>query len=251
MGINSRTNETVRIGIVDTGISSINYSMIGGNILGGHNFSLDGTGRNYIKSETYHGFAVASIILKVAPKAKLVIAKVLNDEGEGTPKRTAKGIRYCISKKCHIINCSIAGPHDPDLEDAVNEAYSKGIVIVGATGNDGRNRLLYPASYLNCIGVGACDKDNKLTEFSNYNAFMDLIAFGDEVRIPTKEGIIIDRGTSFSAPLVTGELALLQQQFELKYNRLPKCDELKDMLLKKCIFDPSVDPIEHGNGYLG
>ena len=106
MGINSRTNETVRIGIVDTGISSINYSMIGGNILGGHNFSLDGTGRNYIKSETYHGFAVASIILKGAPKAKLVIAKVLNDEGEGTPKRTAKGIRYCISKKCHIINCS-------------------------------------------------------------------------------------------------------------------------------------------------
>ena len=122
MGINSRTNKRVRIGIVDTGISSINYSMIGGNILGGHNFSLDGSGRDYIKSEAYHGFAVASIILKAAPKTELVIAKVLNDEGEGNPKITAKGIRYCIGKKCHIINCSIAGPHDPDLEDAVNEA---------------------------------------------------------------------------------------------------------------------------------
>ena len=250
MGINSRADKSVRIGIVDTGISSINYSMIGGNILSGHNFSLDGTDRHYIKSETYHGFAVASIILKVAPKAKLVIAKVLNDKGEGSPKRTAEGIRYCISKKCHIINCSIAGPHDPDLEDAVNEAYSKGIIVVGATGNDGRNRLLYPASYPNCIGVGACDKDNKLTKFSNYNIFMDLIAFGDEVRISTKKDIIIDRGTSFSAPLVTGELALLRRHFELRYNRPPKCDELKNMLLKKCIFNLSVDPIEQGNGHL-
>ena len=251
MGINSLADKNIRIGIVDTGISSTNYSMISRSIIGGHNFSLDGTGRHHIKAETYHGFAVASIILKVAPKAKLVIAKVLNDKGEGNPRRTAEGIRYCISKKCHIINCSIAGPHDPDLEDAVNEAYSKGIVIVGATGNDGRNRLLYPASYTNCIGVGACDKYNKLAEFSNYNAFMDLIAFGDEVKITTKEGIIIDRGTSFSAPLVTGELALLRQHFELRYNSSPKCDELKNMLLKKCIFNPSVDPIEQGNGYLG
>ena len=250
MGINSRTNKTVRIGIVDTGISSINYSMIGGNILGGHNFSLDGSGRDYIKSETYHGFAVASIILKVAPKAKLVIAKVLNDEGEGTPKRTAKGIRYCISKKCHIINCSIAGPHDPDLEDAVNEAYSKGIVIVGATGNDGRDRLLYPASYLNCIGVGACDKNNKLAEFSNYNVFMDLIALGDNIEIPTKEGIIIDSGTSFSAPLVTGVLALLREQFKLENNRVPKCDELKNLLLGNCVLDYDIDRLKQGNGYL-
>ena len=67
----------------------------------------------------------------------------------------------------------------------------------------------------------------------------------------TKEGVIIYRGTSFSAPLVTGELALLRQQFELKYNRSPKYDELKDMLLKKCIFDTSIDPIKQGNGYLG
>ena len=80
---------------------------------------------------------------------------------------------------------------------------------------------------------------------------MDLIAFGDEVRILTKEGTIVDRGTSFSTPLVTGELALLRQQFELKYNHPPKCSELKDMLLKKCIFDSSIDPIKQGNGYLG
>ena len=247
---NKYTGKRVKIGIVDTGISKESYSMVSENIIGGYNFSLDCTGRDNIKAEYYHGFAVASIVLKVAPKAKLIIAKVLNDKGEGDPKKTAEGIRYCISKKCHIINCSVAGPHDPDLEDAVNEAYAKGIIVVGATGNDGRNKLLYPASYLKCIGVGACGKNNKLAEFSNYNVFMDLIAFGDKVEIPTKKNIIIDSGTSFAAPLVTGALALLREQFKLENNRAPKYDELKYLLLGNCILDSNIDRLKQGNGYL-
>ena len=244
------TGKRVKIGIVDTGISRESYSMISENIIGGYNFSLDCTGRDNIKAECYHGFAVASIILRVAPKAKLIIAKVLNDKGEGDPKKTAEGIRYCINKKCHIINCSVAGPHDPDLEAAVNEAYSKNIIVVGATGNDSRNKLLYPASYLNCIGVGACDKNNKLAEFSNYNVFMDLIAFGDKIEIPTKKNIIIDSGTSFSAPLVAGTLALLREQFKSENNRTPKYDELRNLLLGNCVLDYNIDRLKQGNGYL-
>ena len=250
METNNYTGKRVKIGVVDTGISYDNYSMISNSILGGYNFALDGTGNDYIKSECYHGFAVASIILKVAPKAKLVIAKVLNDKGEGDPKKTAEGIRYCIRKKCHIINCSIAGPHDSDLEEAVNEAHARDIVVVGAAGNDGRNRLLYPASYLNCIGVGACDKNNKLAEFSNYNVFMDLIALGDKVEISTKKNIIIDSGTSFSAPLVTGKLALLREQFKLENNRPPKYGELRNLLLGNCVFILNMDRLKQGNGYL-
>ena len=72
------TGKRVKIGIVDTGISRENYSMISENIIGGYNFSLDCTGRDNIKAECIHGFAVASIILKIAPKAKLIIeAKVI------------------------------------------------------------------------------------------------------------------------------------------------------------------------------
>ena len=244
------TGKRVKVGIVDTGILASDITKIKKNIVCGHNFSLDGSGRNNITSSTYHGFAVASLVLGVAPKAKLVIAKVLNDEGMGDPKRTAQGIRYCINKKCHIINCSIAGPHDPDLEAAINEAYSKGITVVGATGNNGRNMLLYPASYLNCIGVGACDENNKPTEFSNYNVFMDLIALGDNIEISTKDGIIIDSGTSFSAPLVTGTLALLREQFKSKNNRSPNCDELKYLLLGNCVLDYNADRLKQGNGCL-
>ena len=79
---------------------------------------------------------------------------------------------------------------------------------------------------------------------------MDLIALGDKVEIPTKKNIIIDSGTSFSAPLVTGTLALLREQFKLENNRTPKCDELRDLLLGNCIFDYNIDRLKQGNGYL-
>ena len=97
------TGKRVKVGIVDTGILASDITKIKKNIVCGHNFSLDGSGRNNITSSTYHGFAVASLVLSVAPKAKLVIAKVLDDEGMGDPKKTAQGIRYCINKKCDII----------------------------------------------------------------------------------------------------------------------------------------------------
>lgn len=247
---NEYTGKRVKIGIVDTGISVENYSLISSSIACGRNFSLDGTPRDYFKAECNHGFAVASIILSVAPKAKLVIAKVLNDRGEGDPRKTAEGIRYCISKKCHIINCSIAGPHDPDLEEAVNEARDRGIIVVGAMGNDGQEKILYPASYMSCLGVGAGTSHNELADFSNYNFFMDLVALGEEIKIKTKDGYFIDSGTSFSAPLVSGTLAILREQYKEETGKYPSFGELRQLLFKKCIYFKNIDRLKQGNGYL-
>ena len=65
-----------------------------------------------------------------------------------------------------------------------------------------------------------------------------------------KKNIIIDSGTSFAAPLVTGTLALLREQFKLENNRAPKCDELRDLLLGNCVLDYNIDRLKQGNGYL-
>lgn len=247
---NEYTGKRVKIGIVDTGISAENYSLISSNIVCGRNFSLDGNPRDYFKSECNHGFAVASIILSVAPKAKLVIAKVLNDRGEGDPRKTAEGIRYCISKKCHIINCSVAGPHDTELEKVINEARDRGIIVVGAMGNDGQEKLLYPASYMSCLGVGAGTSHGELADFSNYNFFMDLVALGEEIKIKTRDGYFIDSGTSLSAPLVSGTLAILREQHKDETGKYPKFSELRQLLFKKCIYLNNIDRLKQGYGFL-
>ena len=244
------TGKRVKVGIVDTGILASDIAKIKKNIICGHNFSLDCSGRNNITSSTYHGFAVASLVLSVAPKAKLVIAKVLNDEGMGDPRRTAQGIRYCISKKCDIINCSIAGPMDKDLENAVNEAHAKGVVVVSATGNDGKNRLLYPASYLNCLSVGSINEALEISPFSNYNVFMTMVAPGEDIIFDISGEKIMDSGTSFSAPLVSGTLALLKEKLKEELGRKPKYSELYDKLIKNCIIINNVDNIKQGYGYL-
>ena len=244
------TGKRVKVGIVDTGILASDIAKIKKNIVCGHNFSLDCSGRDNITSSTYHGLAVASLVLSVAPKAKLVIAKVLDDEGMGDPKKTAQGIRYCINKKCDIINCSIAGPMDNELEDAINEAYSKGIIVVAATGNDGRNRLLYPASYLNCISVGSINKSLDVSPFSNYNVFITMVAPGEDIIFDINREKIKDSGTSFSAPLVSGTLALLKEKLKEELGRKPKYSELYDELIKNCVIIDNIDNIKQGHGYL-
>ena len=244
------TGKRVKVGIVDTGILASDIAKIKKNIVCGHNFSLDCSGRNNITSSTYHGFVVASLVLSVAPKAKLVIAKVLDDEGMGDPKKTAQGIRYCINKKCDIINCSIAGPMDNDLEDAINEAYSKGIIVVAATGNNGRNMLLYPASYLNCISVGSINKLLDVSSFSNYNVFMTIVAPGEDIIFDISGEKIKDSGTSFSAPLVSGTLDLLREKLKEELGRKPKYNELYSELIKNCVIINNVDRIKQGHGYL-
>ena len=131
------TGKGIRVGIVDTGIQDLSHPSICDNIIKGHNWSLDGSGRNNITSSSYHGLAVASLVTYVAPEVELVIAKVLDDEGYGNPMRTANGINYCINNNCDIINCSIAGPHEPILEETVNKAANSNIMIVASSGNGG------------------------------------------------------------------------------------------------------------------
>ena len=232
----SQTRMT-RVGIVDTGIlDGFNF-----NIVGGHNFTLDLTGRNNISSNLYHGAMVASIITDIVPNVELVIAKMLNEKGVGDPLKASEAIRYCISQGCDIINCSIAGGGDKRLAEAIEEAYSKNIMVVAATGNDGKEKLLYPASYYHCISVGSINKSYELSSFSNYNALMDLVAIGEDI---TACGIT-DSGTSFSAPVVTGALVLLKEKLGN-----PTWEELYKELIDNCLTIDGLEKIKQGNGYI-
>ena len=199
----------VRIGIVDTGIQNPNHPAIIGKIVAGRNFSLDRRKRDDISSTTYHGMAVASVITRTCPDVELVIAKVLNYWGEGTPNTTANGIIYCVNQGCEIINCSVAGPPSKKLEEAVKYANDRGVIVVAASGNDGKATKYYPACYPDVVTVGAMDNNGKRADFSTHNEFVDTLALGVDIEVAFRDGTIIDTGTSFAAPLITGKIALL------------------------------------------
>ena len=204
----------VRIGIVDTGIQNPNHPAVIGKIVAGRNFSLDRRKKDDISSTTYHGMAVASVITKINPNVELVIAKVLNYWGEGTPNTTADGIRYCVNQGCKIINCSVAGPPSKKLEEAVKYANDKEVIVVAASGNDGKATKYYPACYPDVVTVGAMDNDGKKADFSTHNEFVDTLALGVDIEVAFRDGTIIDTGTSFAAPLITGKIASLMNKVQ-------------------------------------
>ena len=199
----------VRIGIVDTGIQNPNHPAIKDKIVAGHNFSLDRKKKNDISSTTYHGMAVASVITRINPNVELVIAKVLNYWGEGTPNTTADGIIYCVNQGCKIINCSVAGPPSKKLEEAVKYANDKEVIVVAASGNDGKTTKYYPACYPDVVTVGAADNEGNRADFSTHNECVDILALGVDIEVAFRDGTIKDTGTSFSAPLIAGKISLL------------------------------------------
>ena len=59
---------------------------------------------------------------------------------------------------------SVGGfPYSKYVQDAVSYAWSKGVVLVGAAGNNGREEPFYPASYAKVIRVSATQGDDEFT----------------------------------------------------------------------------------------
>jgi subtilisin family serine protease len=98
------------------------------------------------------------------------------------------------------------------LDDAVSEAIADGVPFVVAAGNDNQDACLHsPARLPAAITVGATDRFDSRTSFSNYGPCVDVFAPGRDV--PTANhtsptAYTTKSGTSFAAPLVAGIAAI-------------------------------------------
>ena len=169
---------------------------------------------------TYHGTHVAGVVgaatdngIGVAGLAqvRLMAVKVMNDSGEGTDSTVASGIRWATDNGAHVIVMSLGVDGiSVVLQNAVNYAASRGVVLVAAAGNDGTSVLTYPAAFLNVIAVGAIDTTERRASFSNFGPELDVMAPG--VNIWSTQGggsYQYLSGTSAAAPHVAAVAALM------------------------------------------
>ena len=218
----TKGSNIVKIAILDTGIQS-NHEDIYPKVVASKNFSKSRT----LQDNYGHGTHVAGIaaartnnldgVAGAGYDCSLMNVKVLNDRGSGTWDGIAKGIIWAADNSAKVINMSLGGSSGSStLENAVNYAWGKGVVIVAAAGNDGTTTPLYPAYYTNVIAVAATDFLDELAYFSTFGNWVDVAAPGDTIPstypLPYPYDYVYLSGTSMASPHVAGLACLLASQ---------------------------------------
>jgi len=220
-----------------------------------------------------HGTFVAGVIgatwnnvgaAGIDPNARLMILKALNTFGNTRASLVAQAIIYAVDNGANVINLSVGGEGQTEVErQAMAYAGKKGVLVVIASGNEGRPMSewsYYDAE--NAVIVAATDFDDRRTVFSNWGPEVDIAAPGldilslrarytDTLRgipdVEYEEGsayVGADKryyrasGTSFAAPIIAGAASLIYSK-----NPALSATEVRRMLLHSArdVGAPGVD----------
>jgi hypothetical protein len=201
-------------------------------------------GEDYTPTAINHGTVVAGIIaavanqegiIGIAPNAKIMPLKILNEKGSGNTLLLSQAIDYAVENGADVINLSLVGSfYDDFLQESIENAYNNGVLVVAASGNEDEESIdldidpHYPVCDIGdinrVIGVAAVNAGKRLTPFSNYGEdCIDVSAPG--VRFYTTTYFNSDvpefsdlysngwSGTSVAAPVISATVALLKSHY--------------------------------------
>jgi hypothetical protein len=173
-----------------------------------------------VSSDDVHGTAVSSVV--GAPSNGLGLVGVYPqavlqewDFGEGSLSDILAALNATSKRGRGVVNFSggFQG-YSQLLEQAVDRALRRGVLVVAAVGNFRQNGspAFIPASLPHVLTIGANDQTDRVAFFSNRSGAIDLAAPGVAmpVAVPAffnQTGYDTFDGTSFSAPLVAGATA--------------------------------------------
>ena len=211
------TGAGIKIAVLDTGVGPVDDVKV----YGGYNF-VDNN--QDITDRHGHGTVIASIIaathtnsatglLGIAPNAQIYAVKIMDDQGNINLERAILGVRWAIDNDMQIISISwCINDRNNALKQVLDEAYSKGILIVAAAGNTGEvaHGVGCPAVYSSTIAVSAIKEDKSRLEVACTGEEIELTGPGAYVYgIGPGNSIYWGTGTSFAVPYVTGTAALV------------------------------------------
>jgi len=249
------------VAVIDTGVSIVpdlqktkfvkGYDFVNDKIEAfddnGHGTHVAGT----IAQSTNNNYGVAGI----AYEASIMPLKVLSSFGGGTVADIAEAIRFAADNGADVINLSLGGSGESQvLEEAVNYAHSKGVVVVAAAGNENRNSASYPARYPHVLSVAATGPSGEKAPYSNFGAGVDISAPGGsesgqilQETIDPQTGAAIFagfQGTSMASPHVAAVAAMV------KASGITEPDQIVEVL-KQSVRKVQEDSLNHfGAGHL-
>jgi serine protease len=164
-------------------------------------------------------------VVGLAPKARIMPLKVLNQYGSGYTSDIADAIRFAADNGAHVLSLSLGGGwYSQIMADAVSYARDKGCMVVCAAGNGGRNYVEYPARYPGATAVSSVGPSGELAFYSSYGKQVFIAAPGGDKSSGAEGGVLQNtldpnrpdgtvyayyQGTSMATPHVAAACALL------------------------------------------
>ena len=239
----------------------IGWNFMSGNRLGEDNNPMDKSGHGThiagimaAEKNNYIGISGLSNRVKILPvriwsRQKEEVSRAL-EGGKSLTDRVINGVRYAMLRGVDAINFSLGWPSGLDskaVQEVVQEAIGKGIIVVAAAGNNNNSRPIAPCKYPGVICVGSFRADKKVSLSSNFGIHVDIVAPGDHILslFPTSvhnkyqanvfnlPGYEVKSGTSQAAPYITGLSVLLKNSLgidsdETKARLFMSAEELLD-----------------------
>ncbi|PFG07508.1 S8 family serine peptidase [Bacillus sp. es.034] len=229
------TGEGVKVAVLDTGIDSEHPD-----ITGQIDEAVSFVPGEEVKDVNGHGTHVASTVLGtgagdgkhkgVAPDARLLVGKVLSDQGFGQDSWIIDGMEWA-SEHAKIVNMSLSSDMPSDGTDPMAEAVNQlteenGTLFVIAAGNrGGEGTIGSPGAADSALTVGAVDKSDELAYFSSKGPRYGDMGLKPDLSAPGV-GIVAARsqyssgtglykslnGTSMATPHVVGAAAILAEK---------------------------------------
>ncbi|WNZ44061.1 S8 family serine peptidase [Leptolyngbya boryana CZ1] len=205
----------------------------------------------------------------VEPDAKILPVRVFGIDGEITEERLIEAIGYAAARGVNVINMSLGGLlPSQGLTDQVFKVLdaNPNLSIVASAGNESLDGVAFPAAIPGVISVGATSMEGTRSFYSSYGGRLDVVAPGGETQLSQQGGIFTTggtgvagfwegitppksswnmtfdpkgdyiqvQGTSFSAPIVSGVVALMQGERQGQLKR----DRITSILKKTASFQP-------------
>ncbi|WP_163509114.1 S8 family serine peptidase [Fodinicola acaciae] len=172
----------------------------------------------------------------VAPGAKLLIGKVLADDGYGDESWIVAGMQWAVEQHARVVSMSLGTEDASDGTDPISQAVNtltaqSGALFVAASGNNGEYGVQVgsPAAADAALAVAAVTKQDQYAAFSNpgprlndYATKPDISAPGVAIVAARAAGTSIGEpvgdnytrlsGTSMATPHVAGSAAILAQE---------------------------------------
>ena len=213
-----RGGSSILVAVCDTGIDSSHPDLAANLRLPGYN-AVDGSENTSPVSS--HGTRVAGCIGAVGNNAtgcvgmcwdvSIVPVRFSNrSDGWAYYSDMAVGIRWAADQGAKVVNLSYLAAGSYTVNDAAEYLRNRGGLLFIAAGNDGGDMSgIYP-DFPASIAVGATTSSDTRSSWSNYGAFIDLVAPGSNIYTTTTSGgYTSTNGTSFASPIAAGLAALV------------------------------------------